>query len=103
MPSRTSRPRAISPVTRSPTRTRASDTRCTTARTSVLDLDQAGGGPFIFETKGHGVSQLAAGIEPEIEQVPRHHVAERLEHRLLDAGMLAFEVEDQPLDALPLQ
>ena len=35
--------------------------------------------------------------------MPRHDVAERLQHRLLDAGMLALQVEDQPLDPLPLK
>src|SRR5688500_12242329 len=82
IPTRTSRPCEISPATRSPTRTRASVTRWTTARTSVADLNQ-GGRAFIFELQRDAVAKLAARIEAEIEEVPRHHVAERLQHRLL--------------------
>ena len=33
----------------------------------------------------------------------RHDVTHRFQHRLLDTGMLEFQVENQPLDALPLQ
>src|SRR5689334_3500352 len=109
MPSRTSRPRPISPTTTpaaggveaSPTRTRAPVTRWTTARTSVLDLNQRRA--FVFEPQRDAVAQLAARVQARVEEVARHDVAERLEHRLLDAGMLALEVEDQALDALPLQ
>src|SRR5690349_15549796 len=99
MPSSTSRPAPISPVTRSPTRTQARDTRWTTARTSVLDLNQRLAAALVFEAQRHAVAELAARIEPLVEQVPRHHVAERLQHRLLHAGMLHLEVHDQPLDS----
>ena len=44
-----------------------------------------------------------AGIQAAVEQMARHDVAERFQHRLLDAGMLALEIHDQPLDALALQ
>src|SRR5687768_541663 len=91
IPSRTTRPGPISPVTRSPTRTRAPVTRWTTARTLMLNLDQTADAAFVLETKGDGVAQFAARIQAQIEQVARHHVAERLEHRLLGARVLAFE------------
>ena len=35
--------------------------------------------------------------------MPRRHVSERFQHRLLDAGMLAFEVHQEALDALTSQ
>jgi hypothetical protein len=35
--------------------------------------------------------------------MPRGDIAERLQHRLLDAGVLAFELHQQPLRPLPLQ
>ena len=38
------------------------------------------------------------GIEAPVEQVARHDVAERLEHRVLDGRMLELELHDQPLD-----
>src|SRR4051794_21864238 len=104
MPTRATTPRPISPVTRSPTSTRARVTRCTTARTSVLDLDQGlRRAALFFEAQRDAVAQLAARVQPRVEQVPFLDVTERLEHRLLDAGVLALEVEDQALDALPLQ
>src|SRR5687767_11496118 len=85
-PSSTTRPRAISPDRRSPTRTRASVTRWTTARTSVLDLNEIRLQALVLEAKRHAVAQLAARIEARVEQMARHDVAERLQHRLLDAG-----------------
>ncbi len=47
--------------------------------------------------------RAAGGIEATIEQMARHDVAERLQHRALDARVLALELDDQALDALPLQ
>src|SRR5688572_9888084 len=75
-----------------------------TARTarSMLNLNQVGR-RFFFEPERSAVPKLAARVEPRVEEVARHDVAERLEHRLLDARMLAFEVENEPLHALPLQ
>jgi hypothetical protein len=64
----------------------------------VLDLNERLPDRFVFEPHGHAVAQLAAWIESLIQQVPRHDVAECLEHRLLDAGVLAFEVQDETLD-----
>ena len=58
---------------------------------------------LVFEAKRYAVAELAARIQPRIEQMPRHHITKRLEHRLLDAGVLLLEVEDQALDALALQ
>src|SRR5688572_27161522 len=103
MPRSTRRPRAISPVTRSPTRTRAEVTRWTTARTSVADLNEVGCRAFVFELQRDGVAQLAARIQAGVEKMAGHDVAEGLQHRLLHAGMLALEVENQPLHALALQ
>src|SRR5687767_1228628 len=102
MPRSTRRPRAISPVTRSPTRTRADVTRWTTARTSVADLNEVRGA-LVFELEGDAVAQLAARIQAGVEEVSRHDIAESLEHGLLHTGMFALEVENQPLDALALQ
>ena len=48
-------------------------------------------------------AQLGRRVEPRVEQMPRRDVAERLQHRLLDAGMLDLELHQQPLGALPLQ
>ena len=45
----------------------------------------------------------ARRVEPCVEQMARRHVGERLEHRLLHAGMLGFELHEQPLGALALQ
>ena len=84
-------------------RTRASVTRWTTARTLLLpDLDE-GWSAFVLEPERDAVAQLAARIQARVEEVPRHDVAERLQHRLLDARVFLLEIEDQPLDALPLQ
>src|SRR5258705_13619392 len=105
MPSRTTRPWPISPTVRleGPSmRTRAWVTRWTPARTLLPDLQEFGCG-FVREPQCRAVAQLAARIEPHIEEVPRHDVAERLQHRLLDARMFLLEVENQPLDALPLE
>src|SRR2546423_14658896 len=118
MPSRTTRPRPISPTMRpapsgvegpapseiegSPTRTRASVTRCTTARTLLPDLKEVGCG-FVRQPQRGAVAQLAARIEPRVEEEPGHHVAELLEHRLLDAGVFLLEIEDPPLHTLALK
>src|SRR5690349_16199423 len=103
MPRNTRRPRAMTPVTRSPTSTRALVTRCTTARTSGrADLNQVLMGLF-FKPHRHAVAQLAARVQAGVEQVARHDIAQRLQHRLLDARVLDLEIHDQPLDALPLQ
>src|ERR1043165_4363977 len=102
MPSSTTRPGPISPTTRPALRTRASVTRCTTARTLLPDL-QEGRRRFVRHAQRGAVAQLAAWIETRIEEMPRHDVAERLEHRLLDAGVLLLDIEDQALDALALQ
>src|SRR3954468_18270495 len=91
------------PIARSSTWTHAWTTRCTTARTSMLDLDQRLAGALVLEAQRDAVAQLATGIQPLVEQVPWHDIAQCFQHRLLHAGMLDFEVHDQALDALPLQ
>src|SRR6185369_1941501 len=72
-------------------------------RRSMPDLQQRGGCRLLFEAQGDAVAQLAAGIEPGVEQMPRHDVRQRLEHRLLHAGVLDLEIHDQPLDTLALE
>src|SRR6185436_2089825 len=58
---------------------------------------------------GSGRRGLDAGaqrrrrIEPAIEEVAGLDVAERLQHRALQAWMLALEIEQELLHALPLQ
>src|SRR4029453_10440290 len=58
---------------------------------------------LVREPQRRTVAQLAARIETRVEQMARHEVAERLEHRLLHAGMLLFQIENQALHALALQ
>src|SRR5207249_17457 len=53
--------------------------------------------------RGNARHELGRWIQPRIEQMPRLDVAERLEHRALDAGMLALELHQQPFRALTLQ
>src|SRR5687768_15490073 len=101
MPSSTTSPRPISPAVRSPMQTRADVTRWTTARTSVTDLNQRR--RLVLEPCRHAVAQLATRVETQVEQVAGLHVAERLEHRLLDPGMFDLEIHDQAFDPLALQ
>ena len=68
--------------------------------TTALNAGSESGRGFVLETGGHTVTQFPAWVEARVEQVSRHHVPECLEHRLLDAGMLDFEIHDEPLDAL---
>src|SRR5258705_6829777 len=105
MPSRTTRPWRISPrmgLGGSWMRRRAWVTRWTPARPLLPDLQEVGCG-FVGEPQCRAVAQLAARIEPHIEEVPRHDVAGGLQHRLLATGMFLLEVEDQPLDPGPLE
>src|SRR5688572_3563815 len=71
-------------------------------RSSGLNLYQLPRRRF-FEAECRAVAEFATRIEARVEQMPRHHVAERLEHRLLDARVLDLEIHDQSLDALALQ
>src|SRR6476469_4691060 len=93
----------MAPVTRSSTVTRARITRCTTARTSVLDLNQRLAGALVFEAQRDAVPQFAAGVQSLVEQVSRHDVRERLQHRLLDAGVFDLEIQEQALDSVPIE
>src|SRR6188474_1377048 len=99
----TRRPAPISPVTRSSTVTRAEVTRCATALNKVPSrgpVEQQGDEAGL---RCDALGDLANRIQPSIQQVARHHVAERLDHRRLHVRMLALELDNQPLDALPLQ
>src|ERR1043165_3467018 len=73
-----------------------------TARTLLPDLKKRGRG-FLGEPERRAVAQFPTGVETCVEQVARHDVAERLQHRLLHPGVLLFEIENQPLHALSLQ
>src|SRR5207248_2342505 len=48
-------------------------------------------------------AEIGGRVQPRVEQMARRDVGERLQHRLLDAGMLALELGEEPLGALPLQ
>src|SRR5262245_59008373 len=102
IPRSTTRPGPISPTMRSSTRTRASVTRWTTARTLLPDLDERRGA-LVLAAQRDAVAKLTARIEACVQEVPRHDVAEGLQHRLLHARMFLFEVEDQALDPLTLK
>ena len=52
---------------------------------------------------GHCRPKLRRRIQAGVEQMPRRDVAQRLEHRLLDARMLDLEIHQQPLDPLALK
>jgi hypothetical protein len=56
-----------------------------------------------IELRDHLVIKIAHRIEPPIEQVPGHHVAQRANHRRLHVRVLALELEDQSFDALSLE
>ena len=47
---------------------------------------------------GHDAGLFGHGVQPAIEQVARADVGERADHRVLDVGVLDFELGDQPLD-----
>jgi hypothetical protein len=66
-----------------------------------MDLEELRRG--LVQANRDAVPQLAAWIEAPIEKVPRHDVAQCFQHRMLDTGMLAFQVENKPLYTLPLK
>ena len=69
----------------------------------MLNLNQRLLCPFFFAAECDAVSELATRIESLIEQMPGHHIAKRLQHRLLDTRMLDFQIHDEPLDPLTLE
>ena len=57
----------------------------------MLNLDQMRGA-LVVQAEGDAVAQFAARVQPRVEQVTRHHVTERLHHRLLYARMSDLEI-----------
>src|SRR5687767_11544777 len=49
------------------------------------------------------VPEFGQRIEAAIEQMTRPDIRQRLDHRVLDLGMLDLQLRDQPLDSLALQ
>src|SRR3989441_1140221 len=103
----------MAPIVRPPTVTEAEETRWTTVRMrataplkrcptsgrSRATIGVVRGAPL---RRGRG-TQLPGRIQARVEQMPRRDVANRLEHRLLDARMLALQLHQHPFGALALQ
>src|SRR5262245_37754224 len=57
---------------------------------AAMDLEELRS--CLVQANRNAVAELAAWIKARIEKVPRHDVGQRFQHRLLHAGMFAFQV-----------
>ena len=60
-------------------------------------------GPSSASRAADAVAQFPAWVQPQVEEVPRLDVAQRLQHRVLHARVLDLEVHEEALHPLPLQ